>query len=116
MTEEVNDLIIRLRRQAKLYDEIDAGTHYGWNKDADNIREAIYILRSFESTWTRLKDYIRVRCENPELFKSFSKAGMALNIEANILGDMRMFENELFGREDNEQPTETENQGDTHTG
>lgn len=101
MTDEMSDLIKRLNRQAKMYEEIDAGTGYGWEQDAVNIREAIRILKNFEDIWCKLESGVRMRLESPDLYKTVSRMAMILSIQSNILGDMRMLEGELFGRKSN---------------
>lgn len=97
MTDEVNDLIKRLRKQAKLYEDIDAGTGFGWDKDAQNIRDVIKLVISFEKCWNELEASVRARCEDMELMKTTSRIANILKIEANILHDMRNIGSDIFG-------------------
>jgi len=102
LTGEMADLIKRLNRQAEMYEEIDAGTGFGWEQDALNIREAIYILKKFDKAWSKMENGIRVRCESPEVYKTVSRLAMLLSIEGNLLGDMRNIMSEIYGMETGE--------------
>ena len=97
MTDEVNDLIKRLRKQAKTYEDIDGGTGFGWDKDAQNIRDVIKLVTSFEKCWNELESSVRARCEDMELMKTTSRIANILKIEANILHDMRNIGSDIFG-------------------
>lgn len=107
MTDEVSDLIRRLNRQARMYEAIDAGTGYGYDKDAGNIREAVRILRKLETAYDAMKRDIIKHCEDIETYKTASRYAMVLKIEANILSDLRSFEHEVLGRTPEKSSTET---------
>ena len=95
---DVYGLLNRLRKQAQLYEEIDAGTGYGYDKDAKNIREAIQIIRSYETVFAKMNVSIEMRLDEISLMRDdVSRIEMIGNIKHNLKKDLSNIRKDTVG-------------------
>ena len=85
---DIDYLISKLRKRERMYNSIDDGTGFGWDKDAENIHEAIRLIKAYRAAWKRMKRSIPVRCGSV----SSAHAIAGEHIEGMILDDMRAIE------------------------
>lgn len=97
---EINELINRLKKQAELYEQIDDGKRYGYDRDAKNIRETIKFIKQYEGTWSKLKTAISIRFQAAERADDQTEQEMLTELEAKILNDMDTYGKHIFGEKD----------------
>lgn len=102
---DVDYLITKLRSQERMYNRIDAGTGFGWDKDADNIHEAIRLIKAYRAAWKRMKRSIPVRCGSV----SSTHAVAGEHIESMILSDISAIERSTIMVDD--EPEEPKHEG-----
>ena len=100
---DVPDLIERLQKQARLYEEIDNGTGYGYDIDAANIREAINLIKAYDSIWGKIESSIYKRLNEGERYND-SRIKMIARTKEKMIGDLKEIKKATVGED--EQPDE----------
>ena len=100
---DVPDLVERLQKQARLYEQIDNGTGYGYDVDAANIREAINLIEAFNGIWDKIESSIYKRLSEVERYND-SRLMMIARTKEKLIGDLREIKKVTVGED--EQPDE----------
>lgn len=96
---DVPDLIERLRKQARLYEQIDNGTGYGYDVDAANIREAINLIKAYDSVWGKIESSIYKRLSEVERYND-SRLVMIARTKEKLIGDLREIKKVTVGEDE----------------
>lgn len=96
---DVPDLIERLQKQARLYEEIDNGTGYGYDIDAANIREAINLIKAYDSVWGKIESSIYKRLNEDELYND-SRIKMIARTKEKMIGDLKEIKKTTVGEDE----------------
>lgn len=96
---DVPDLIERLQKQARLYEEIDNGTGYGYDVDAANIREAINLIEAFNGIWDKIESSIHKRLSEVERYND-SRLMMIARTKEKLIGDLREIKKVTVGEDE----------------
>ena len=96
---DIPDLIERLRKQARLYEQIDNGTGYGYDVDAANIREAINLITALNSVWYKVELSIYKRLGEGECCND-SRIRMIARTKEKLIGDLREIKKGIVGEDE----------------
>ena len=101
---DVPDLIGRLRKQARLYEQIDNGTGYGYDADAANIREAINLIEAFDGVWDKIESSIFKRLSEAERYND-SRLMMIARAKERMIGDLKEIKKATVGEDEQSDKT-----------
>lgn len=81
----MNELTDKLLKQARMYESIDAGTGFGWDKDAQNIRDAVKVIQAYRNAISEIKAFLVSWPDNDMRYDDMRRADIPKRVASSIL-------------------------------